>query len=207
MFPSDPKKIQTLIRKIERRFEKDENFRDGSGSRFLLGPLYLLKGDIQGALRSYNWFEERFSDSTDEPSAAHCWALTMHRTGNDEEALYRLRRTHLANPYMIPHILAIPHQQPQIWHGSSWQHEDYAVEGPAEFTSLWSQDEKAWLNTVWISKVFKVFVSLHTDLSAQLDRENVGPKRSELVERLYSLGERPKIRSHLELVKPDGNIN
>ena len=207
MFPSDPKKIQALIRRYERRFEKDENFRDGGGTRFLLGPLYLLKGDVPGAVRSYKWFEEKFSDSTDEPSAAHCWALTLKRTGNVEEAIFRLRRAHLANPYIIPHILGIPHGQPQAWRGSSWGQEDYAAESPIEFIDLWNQDEKTWMKSIWESERFKSFVHLHTDLSAQLDREELGPKRNSLVEHLYSLRNRSSARSHLTLVRPTHNLD
>ncbi len=149
MIPSEPKKIRALIRRIERSFEKDPNYRDGSGSRFLLGPLHLLLGDVAGALKHYIWFEDKFPDSSDEPSDAHCWALTMWRANRPEEALFRLRRAHLANPYLIPAILGLPHGQPEVWRGSNWEAEDYVAESPPEFINLWQPDEKLWLRSVW----------------------------------------------------------
>ncbi len=57
-FPEDPKKLRTRIRSYERKLEKEkEEFnycRDGSGKRYLLGPLYMLMGDIDGAIKSLN---------------------------------------------------------------------------------------------------------------------------------------------------------
>ena len=79
MIPSEPKKIRALIRRIQRKFKKDPDYRDGSGSRFLIGPLHLLLGDVAGTLKHYSWFEDKVPDSSDEPSDAHCWALTMWR--------------------------------------------------------------------------------------------------------------------------------
>jgi hypothetical protein len=40
---------------------------DGYGQRYLLGPLSLLMGDTQGALKSFTWFEQTFPDDSDDP--------------------------------------------------------------------------------------------------------------------------------------------
>jgi len=58
-FPRDPKKIRTRIRRYERALRQEQerfgHIGDGYGKRYLLGPLYLLMGDTQGALQSYAW--------------------------------------------------------------------------------------------------------------------------------------------------------
>lgn len=61
LFPDTPKKIKARIRSYERKLQKEKeehNFvNDGYGKRYLLGPLYMLMDDIEGALQSYAWFE------------------------------------------------------------------------------------------------------------------------------------------------------
>ena len=63
-FPKDPKKIRARIRRYERALRKEYErhgfIGDGFGKRYLLGPMYLIMGDLAGALRSFGWFEEVF---------------------------------------------------------------------------------------------------------------------------------------------------
>jgi hypothetical protein len=67
--PKDAKKIKERIRRYERALEQEKrrlgNHRDGSGKRFLLGPLYMILGDLEGALKSFAWFEATFPDGAD----------------------------------------------------------------------------------------------------------------------------------------------
>jgi hypothetical protein len=69
--PQDPKKIRTRIRNTERALRQEQKrfgfIRDGAGKRYTLGPLYLLMGDTEGALRSFAWFAEAFPDDSGEP--------------------------------------------------------------------------------------------------------------------------------------------
>jgi hypothetical protein len=62
MFPTDPKKIRSRIRSYERSLKKEYDlhraYDDSAGKRYLLGSLYLLLGDIDGALKHYTWFEK-----------------------------------------------------------------------------------------------------------------------------------------------------
>ena len=78
---SDPKKIRERIRRYERNLRKRDN-RDGSGSRYLLGPLYLLLDDTEGALAHYKWFARRFDDDGGEPFHRFSWVLALHRADN-----------------------------------------------------------------------------------------------------------------------------
>ena len=60
LFPTDPKRIRERIRRCERALKREleEGYGgDGYGKRFLLGPLYMLMGDVDGALASFDWYE------------------------------------------------------------------------------------------------------------------------------------------------------
>ena len=104
--PEDDKKIRQRIRNYERSLNQEKRrlggYRDRSGKRFLLGPLYMIMGDLEGALRSFAWFEAEFPDSADEAPQLLCWSLALHRIREDDKARQMLRRTMFANLYIIP---------------------------------------------------------------------------------------------------------
>src|SRR5262249_31323750 len=127
-----------------------------------------------------------------------CWALALRRAGKAKDALHRLRRTHLANPYLIPSILAVPHAQPPIRRSRSWDREDYTKYVDPRLLSMWSEEEINWLRESWEGPAFQELVRNHAELEARLDREPVGPARSALVQALFELAEKPKpkARSH-----------
>ena len=49
-FPTDPKQLRQRIKSYERKFRQEKKARgdydNGYGKRFLLGPLYMLSGDL-----------------------------------------------------------------------------------------------------------------------------------------------------------------
>ena len=73
----DFRKIRDRLRQHERKLRKEEHeygsYHDGAGKRYHIGPLYLLMGDIQGALDSFDWFVEEFPDDCGEPGQYLCW--------------------------------------------------------------------------------------------------------------------------------------
>lgn len=185
----DLKKIQTRLKAYERKF-KDPEYRDGSGTRFLMGPYYLLLNDVQGAAGHYQWFSKLFPDSADEPFHALGWSITELRLGYEDEALYRLRRAHAANAYLIPYILNIPHEEPDIRRFSNWQDPDYITGAPEELLNFCSESDLVWLRSVWESEPFKNFVGKYRSLQVQVSKEGVGPKRNFLLDELRGLTER-----------------
>jgi len=76
--PPDPKRIRARIRSYERKLEQERrelgSYHDGAGKRYFLGPLYLLAGDLAGAVRSFRWFEQEFPDDGGDPGQSLCWA-------------------------------------------------------------------------------------------------------------------------------------
>jgi hypothetical protein len=183
----DPRKVRARIRRYERNL-KSRHYRDGGGTRFLVGPLYLLLDDTEDALAHYRWFDRKFPDSMDEPFHALGRVLAMLRAKEPEDELhYRLRRAHTANPYFIPALLAVAHGQPDVRRGCNSEDEEYLLGGPQVFLGMWRPEEKAWLRSVWESPAFVEFVRTHISIVSQLAHAPVGPERSQLVELLHAL--------------------
>ena len=105
LFPTDPQKIKTQITRYERELRKEyETHRfidDSSGKRYLLGPLYLLLGDVAGAIKSFAWFEQMFPDDMGEPAHTLCWTLGLYRAGDKTGATQKLLHTMLSNPSAV----------------------------------------------------------------------------------------------------------
>ena len=63
IFPKTPKAIRARIRSYEGKLKQELETGyggDGYGKRYLLGPLYMLLGDVDGALASFDWYEKPF---------------------------------------------------------------------------------------------------------------------------------------------------
>ncbi len=79
-FPTDPKRIRESIRRYERALKRELEAGysgDGYGKRYLLGPLYMLIGDVDGALASFDWYEQAYPDDGGEPYQYLTWALAL----------------------------------------------------------------------------------------------------------------------------------
>ena len=110
-FPTEPKKIMERIRRYERALRKDIKtfgfIEDGAGKRYLLGALYLILGDAEGAVQSYKWLEQVLPDDMGEPFDHLCWSLALYRAGDTEAASRKLLRTMLHNLYLLPALLGL----------------------------------------------------------------------------------------------------
>ena len=190
-FPTDPRKIQATIKRYERALQKEQNaygsIRDGAGKRHLLGPLYLLKGDLAGSLRSFAWFEQQFPEDTGEPGQYLCWTLALYQHGEQQAATVKLRQTMLMNLYVIPHLLGIQQPRLDIWHNSNWTEPDYIAFIPPEFFQMWDKDAQAWARELYHSAIFVEVRTRYIEIFTQLQHEPVGPKRTQLVKEAFAL--------------------
>ena len=111
LFPTDPGRIRDRIRRYERalRKELDTGYgRDGYGKRYLLGPLYMLLDDLDGALVSFDWDAAAYPDDGGEPYRYLTWALALFRGGRPPEAVQKLYPIMLQNVYLVPVVLGHP---------------------------------------------------------------------------------------------------
>ena len=184
-FPKGPKEIRARIRRYERalrkEFERHGFFGDGFGKRYLLGPMYLIMGDLAGALRSFGWFEEAFPDDVGDPVHYLCWTLALHRSGDMAGASLNLRRTMLSNLYLLPHLLGLAQDELDIWHGSNLAEKDYLPCAPPEVWTLWDEPALQWAREMYDSPEFRRVRARYIEIYEQLKSEPRGPKRNELV--------------------------
>jgi len=112
LFPTDPKRIRERISRYERALKREleEGYGgDGYGKRYLRGPLYMLKGDVDGALTSFDWYKDAYPDDSGDPYQYLTWglALFLFRDGCRQEAFDKLYQTMLENLYLVPRMVQI----------------------------------------------------------------------------------------------------
>jgi len=191
IFPKDPKKIQATITRYEKALQKEQQrygvIDDGAGKRYLLGSLYLLKGDRDGALRSFTWFEQMFPDDIGEPGQYLCWSLALYQTGNITAATHKLLQTMLMNLYLIPYLLGAESPQLDIWQSSNLASSDYLQYIPPELFRLWDHAALTWVVGVYESERFRQVRTRYIMIYRQLKHEPAGLKRSQLVKEASTL--------------------
>ena len=138
-------------------------------SAFVQGLPYLILGDLEGALRSFAWFESAFPDNTDEAPHVLCWSLALHRAGQEEKARRMLRRTMLANLYILPQLLGLEVRRHDIWHSSNTAEPSYLSWIPEEYWALWSEAERQWADRLWHSAEFREKRDRFIELGHALD--------------------------------------
>ena len=184
--PKDPRKIRQRIRRYERklRLEKSEFgwYSDGAGKRYFLGPLYLLMGDLTGAMESFDWFQREFPDDSGGPGHRLCWALALHRSGRTEAAERKLREAMLLNLYILPRLLGSTREEMDIWHSSNWEWPSYVDVIPPEYFSLWDDEALAWATALYHSEEFRDVEARYIEIYWELKSLPVGDRRTQLVD-------------------------
>jgi hypothetical protein len=185
LFPKDPKKIRARIRRYERALRKEYEetgfYSDGYGKRFLLGPLYLLMDDLEGALRSFAWYEETFPDDGGDPMQLLCWTLALYRSGDLEAAAQKLRRAMFSNLYLIPRLLGLEQEELDIWHGSNIAELIHVEAIPPELFALWDEPALEWVRGTYNAPDFCQVRERYIAIHRALQTEPRGPKRTQLV--------------------------
>ena len=190
-FPSEPKKIRARITRYERELRKERDkfgyISDGYGKRYLLGPLYLLMGDVAGAVKSFDWFEQTFPDDIGEPVHFLCWTLALYRSGDTAQAALRLRQTMLSNLYLIPHLLGREQDELDISYSTNYEQKEFLEYVPPEIWALWDGPALQWAQEMYDSPEFCQVRSRYIEILEQLKSEPPGPRRSELVNEAFRL--------------------
>ncbi len=189
--PKEAAKLRQRIRRYERAFEKEiaehGMISDGAGKRFLLAPLYLIMGDLQGALKSFAWYAEQFPDDCPDPGHYLCWALALHRGGDGNAASQKLGQAMLANLYLLPRLFGQPIERLDMWHGSNIDWPEYVDSLPTEFFDIWTGAEQEWARQLYDSESFTTIRCEYIDIETQLGDEPRGPRRSQLVKEASDL--------------------
>jgi len=165
-FPATPAKIRARIRSYEKKLADEKRqtgmYHDGYGKRYLLAPLYMLLGDIEGCLEHLEWFQQEFPDSCSYAMQYLCWTLALLRSGDVESARIKLSQTMLSSIYVIPVMLGRDAKTVDTWVTSDeqgvwddWDQHWVDMETvPQQIYDLWTDDEKKWAETEYDSKPF-----------------------------------------------------
>ena len=191
LFPKDPKKIRARIRRYERALRKEHEetgfYSDGYGKRFLLGPLYLLMDDLEGAMQSFAWYEETFPDDSGDPMQLLCWTLALYRSGDLAAATRKLQRTMLSNLYLIPRLLGQEQEPLDIWHGSNIAELVHVEYIPPEIFALWDETAVEWCQATYHEAAIRQVRERYIEIYHELKTEPRGPKRTQLVNEAFEL--------------------
>ena len=148
---------------------------------------YLLKGDLDGALKSFKWFEKECKDDIGEPGHLLCWTLALYKSGDIKKASVKFVRTMLMNLYVFPHLFGQECKSIDMWHSSNYAMPEYAKIIPSEFFGLWDKEAKEWAKGLYEGEVCRNIRQRYIEIFKQLKSEPVGPKRSQLVEEALAL--------------------
>jgi len=189
-FPTDPKKIKQRIRRYERSLRKDDSMRglrDGYGKRFLLGPLYLMLGNVQDTLDHYEWYQGKYPDEYGYAFNFLCWAITLYRHGDVEEAERKIINTMLSNIFFIPYLLG--HAIPSL---DSWEDRYYneliEIESfPHEILDYITSEEMEWVKTLYDSPRISAIREKYIEIDDQLENLPRGKKRTRLCNELFKI--------------------
>ena len=189
--PSDPKKIRTRLRNYERKLAKEKEelgvYRDGAGKRYFVAPLYMLLHDQEGALRSFAWYEQAFSDDIGESGHYLCWALALLRSGAEEGARAKLRCCMFANRYTLPKLLGLDPVTVGVHPDPDGLALMYLEDIPDAYYELWNDDEKDWATNVFHNDAWARLRARFYEIETLLKDEPRGLRRSALVDELFQL--------------------
>jgi hypothetical protein len=189
--PTEPAKLRQRIRRYERAFKVELSeygmISDGAGKRFLLAPLYLIMGDMPGALKNFIWYAEQFPDDSPDPGHYLCWALALYRGGQESAASQKLGQSMLANLYLLPRLLGESIERLDLRYGSNIAWPEYVDDLPPEFFDIWSPEEREWARRHYASEHFTKTRARYIDIETHLRDEPPGPSRTQLVEEACKL--------------------
>ena len=191
LFPKDRKKIRERIRRYERTLRKEYEtlgaFDDSYGKRYLLGPLYLLMDDLEGALKSFAWFEENFPDDSSYPMHYLCWTLALYRSSDLGAAKRKLRETMLLNLYLVPRLLGIEQDEIDMWHGTNIAWKEHLEYIPPEIFNLWDDNARQWVRQTYFADDMRLVRDRFIEIHHQLQDESEYMKRVQLVDEAFKL--------------------
>ncbi len=192
IIPKTKDKIKLRIKHYEQVLKKEKrefgNIDDGSGKRYLLGILYLLSGDNDGALKHFEWFEKEFSDDIGEPGQYIAWTLTLLRTGKYKDAKNKLLQTILMNLYLVPRLIEFEQVELAIWYGSNIEEKSYIEYIPSEIFDIWNIEEKRWALEIYNSEPVQIIRNRYIVLSLELKDTHDIESRRKILRQIRELG-------------------
>lgn len=171
------------------------NPRDNQGVRYLIGPLYHLRGDLRAAVTAYKNASpepDSVGDSTNEFS----FGLALFQLKRYPAAVFRFRYAFFLNLYLPEVVLSGKVRPLDIWHGSNLAEPRAALEYWADFGVLWQEQREAarFLRLVYEDEAVKAELERYVEVAARLRREHDFHARSPLVDEFMKFKNRERIK-------------
>ena len=187
---ADPKSIRARIRRYERKLQQERRelgcYHDGAGKRYFIGPLYLLMGDLAGAVRSFQWFDQEFPDDSDDPGQYLCWTLALYRAERLQEAVTKLRETMLQHRFLLPRLLGKNVDGLDISPDSDELEMMRLDHIPQEYFDIWNERELLWASALYDGELSTVRAR-YIEIERKLEHEPRGERRTRLVDELFGM--------------------
>lgn len=122
------------------------NPNDNQGVRYLMGPLFHEKGDLEEACK---WYRE----NSDDPHNLYNYGLALLQQKKIERATQILIFAISSNPYVAPILLGKRLPRRDWWHGISWAEPDCARDYLEDYGFWWEKDKSSLtlLDSIWSS--------------------------------------------------------
>ena len=188
--PNSAKTIRERAMRYRRSLINEEKnlgyINDGAGKRYLVGPLFVLAGDLEKAIDYYKWYEKEFSDDSGEPLHYIYWALALFRVGNKKEAEKKLLEALVQNIYILSTLTGMKIGKHEIWHGSNFENPDYLYEIPEDMLPTFTDEERLWIRKMIESFTFQRILKEYIATFHVLKREKEIGKRTVILDNWYS---------------------
>jgi len=184
-FPDTDKKLRGRISSYKSALKKEKKdygyINDGSGKRYLLFCLYFVLDDLNQSREYFKWYKKEFSDDVGEPIQKLCWALSLHRMKDDDEAKQMLADLMLSNIYLIPNIIGLDVLKYDIWHSSNLADIDYVEYIPSEVRESIKESEILWMDQLYNSFEFRRIRKRYIEIYNELQHTKELEKRRKLL--------------------------
>jgi len=192
-FPKTERGLRSRITRYRAELNREKrahgNISDGAGTRYVIFWLLFLLNDHKESKKYIKWYEKEFDGDIGEPIHKLCLALMLHRMGDTREAAYALADLMLTNQHFVPALTGIPgprrKRARRNYDGAS-----FVEEIPSEILAAITEPEKAWMREKYRSATFQRLRKRHVEIETELDKAEVGPRRSKLVRELFGLLEK-----------------
>ena len=163
-------RLREAIAEYEALLHLNEN--DNQGTRYLIGPLYQLAGDLGSALKAYAGFSKDYPEDEGDPHHSFCWGLALYESGDRERAVAKWRRACFENIYIAPLLLRDTLPPEDIWLFTNLMWLDYAQEYIGLYGKLWKQLPKAvsCLHRLWNDPQMRTDVTHWLEIGKQLKK-------------------------------------
>jgi hypothetical protein len=184
-------KIEEKIKRIKRALAGEKRrfggFDDSRGIRYLPTELFIKLGDFDNGLKYLKWFRKNFPGDMGLPEFLFEATMICFKTGRIEEAEDYALKTYFSNTFLIDKYFKRELKNPGQRVSAGFQRIEYLQNFDYQHDHDDFLEFSNWLNGFIESSRFVETKKEFDEIEKELETEPVGPRRSELLDRLFEL--------------------